>query len=216
MSVDLFDLRQGDILLMHRAGSDATKELIRSHAAVVALENEAGAGIPPVFDIVGTYGFQRIPMPRSRQLPWSVFRLKAKDIGRKVASTGSLWLGNCEVIESQPRREAISSPNVYSRSSLVTVFFGNPCFGPKAAEYARRLREEHWDNPPDELRQSRAGLFSGVTCTFLPIVLYQTVLGVAGSERFMAIDPRKSLPKDLAKYLLSNQHWEFLGLCEKR
>ncbi|UYM18089.1 hypothetical protein [Endozoicomonas euniceicola] len=98
----------------------------------------------------------------------------------------------------------------------MTVFFGSPYFGPKAADYARRLREEHWDTPPDELRQNRAGLFSGVTCTFLPIVLYQTVLGVAGSEEFMAIDPRKSLPKDLAKYLLNNQHWEFLGLCEKR
>ena len=216
MSVNLFDLRQGDILLMHRASSDATKELMYSHAAVVALENEAGTGIPLVFDIIGAYGFQRIPMPRSRQLPWSVYRLNVGDIGRKVASTGCLWLGNSEVIESQPKREAMSSPNVYSRSSLVTVFFGSPSFGPKAANYVRRLREEHRDSPPDELRQSRAGLFSGVTCTFLPIVLYQAVLGVAGSEKFMAIDPRKSLPRDLAKYLLGNQHWEFVGLCEKK
>ncbi|MET4692574.1 hypothetical protein [Endozoicomonas lisbonensis] len=215
MPISQFDLEPGDILLMHGVNSDATRELIHSHAAVVATTNEGGAGIPIVFDIIGTYGFQKIPMPRSRQLPYSVFRLKVRDIGFRVATTGYLWFGHSEVVTPNPKREATTIRGVYSRTSLVTAFLGSPNFGPKAAEYARKLCENHRNFPPDELQKSKAGLFSGVTCTYLPIALYQTILGVTGSEEFMAIDARKSLPKDLAKYLHSNKHWEFLGLCEK-
>ena len=216
MTVDVFDLEKGDVLIMHSAKADATKDLIHSHAALVAMENEFDAGIPLVFDIIGGYGFQRLPLPRSRQLPWSVYRLSVRDIGRMAAQTGSFWLGNSEAFRAEPRRQAVSSPNVYSRSSLITSFLGDPGFGPKAEEYVKRLHESHRFNPPDELKQSTAGLFSGVICSFLPIALYQTVLGVAGSDEFMAIDPKRSVPRDLAKYLHNNKSWEFLGLCEKR
>ena len=208
MNIPATALEKGDIIIMHDKDSSADTQLV-SHVSVVAQQRE---GLKPfIFDLSEFYGFARIVLPTGN--PWSVYRVDKIGLGAEAALIGSCWLVNSSMLNIDTMRDIINSPNIYSNASIITSYLGSSVYGSKTAEYASYLGTQCMIYPPHELRQT-ASAFSGVICSYLPIALYQAALGMANSANYMAIDPRKSIPRDLAKYLNNNSHWKLVGTID--
>ncbi|GAA4647806.1 hypothetical protein GCM10023116_00680 [Kistimonas scapharcae] len=140
---------------------------------------------------------------------WSGYRLDVDSVGTEVSDIAMFWLHNNDRLESLGfmSEASITVPNVYDIPSILTAFFGRSSFGYKARQYADYLYRNCRQSPPDALRPHN-GPFSGAICSYLPIALYQAALGIHGSEIYMAIDARRSLPKALVTYFDSNSYWQ--------
>ncbi|MDD7805915.1 MAG: hypothetical protein PUP46_10250 [Endozoicomonas sp. (ex Botrylloides leachii)] len=210
MSLMLEQLEKGDILISCKKNEHARTALI-SHALLVANNVATPSGIVIQFFDITTLGFCKKYFRQSLLEKWSVFAYRLsgnKIIAGQAATIGNFWISQCpHIIDGWH----IVSPNIYSISSICSSFLGNPCFGPKAIKYVTYLNKTCQYNPPKEFTPRSVQWFSGVICTFLPIALYQSYLGVEKSYRYMAIDAKKSLPRDLAIYLHNNPSWKFIG-----
>ena len=216
MNLDkILSLQKGDILVRHGKSKDIATALL-THVAMLA--QETPRRLPYIFDLTVSLGLSKRVLPCELSVQggfsdeWSAYRLNDKIIAAKAASIGHVWTCMNDSSKYVDNLGRTSVSGVYSFSSVASTFFGSSSFGPKARRYAEYLCLNCTDMPPAELQSGQWGLFSGAICTYIPISLYQTACrSIALINLYMAIDAKKSLPKDLVNYLNSNQSWQFLG-----
>ena len=206
MKIYIGDLRKGDIIIM--SGGKSASSSLFSHAAIIAQIHDGTR--PYLLEITG-YGFERHLYCPNANCDY-VYRLKsfdAEQVAGRAASIGNIWATSYQDTKYENRFDLVNT-NIYSTSSIFTSYFGDSSYGAKAMDYNDYLYTHCQCNPPRELQRS-AKKFSGTICTFLPIALYQTALGIVNSLAYMKLDARKSLPRDLANYLDKNEFWVCLG-----
>ena len=211
MGIYTGDLQKGDIIIMS-GGESASSDLF-THAAIIT--QMQGTFRPFIMDITG-YAFERRLYTPNICCDY-VYRLRGssgEEIAAKAAATGNAWVTSYQDSEYNSLTH-LSNLGIYSHSSILTSYLGRSFYGPKAMAHAEYLYKNCRTCPPRALHRS-AGLFSGAICSYLPIALYQTVLGRDCSVEIMELDARKSLPRDLARYLDKNLLWICLGTATER
>ncbi|UYM17220.1 hypothetical protein [Endozoicomonas euniceicola] len=211
MEIYIGNLRKGDVIIMSK-GKSASSGLF-NHAAIIS---QIHKGLRPyILELTG-FGFERSLYMPNTGCDY-VYRLKCADgevTAGKAATAGNIWVTSYPNTKYRGNTHTLNS-GVYNTSSVFTSYFGNSSYGIKAMRYAEYLYENCQCNPPRELNRS-ASFFSGAICTYLPIALYQTVMGGLGCIGKMEIDARKSLPRDLARYLDNNELWACCGTVTER
>ncbi len=208
------DLEKGDIMVRYEAGGQSHDYL--THAAIFIRheDKEALKWNPFISDITGD-GFKVRHLgttDRKYNRQWSCYRLSLEKTVRViVAGLTYRWVTSINCIK---RFEEFTVSSVYDRPSIITSFFGRSMYGNQARQYAKYLHENCWSQAPAVLTEGGQHWFSGVICSYLPIALYQTVLGPSRSEQYMALDCRKTLPRDMVRYFNTNPYWEVLGKLE--
>ncbi|WP_330924468.1 hypothetical protein [Candidatus Sororendozoicomonas aggregata] len=235
------DLKEGDVIISHRSEKAMSDSVIYGHSALVArIEEDVSTHMPSalVLEIDRQHGLHRSVLatsnlePGRAQIHQRVYRFKDFNVASRAVTVGTVWLSRCHGFQRGERQKIsifgqqrekmvdgvdVYTSGVYSITSLPMVYFGNACYGASARSYARKLNFQYMlqGDIPQELTASATSLFTGVTCTYLPIAVYQAVLGESGSSINMAVDARRALPSDLAQYLDANENWQFLGLLTK-
>ncbi|MET4693642.1 hypothetical protein [Endozoicomonas lisbonensis] len=126
----------------------------------------------------------------------------------QAASLGYVWIFHKDY--QFIGHHKVVNPGSYSRFAIASAFLGSSDFSAEAQAYAHGLWKNNRTEPPAELSRT-SGLFSGAICTYLPIALYQAVMGLSKSFIYMAINARQSVPRDLARYLTINKYWSLVG-----
>ncbi len=214
MYISPFALKKGDIIFQHNRNEDIRRALT-THVAFVIQERLDGR--PYIFDIISSLGLTRRVLPLPKNKVWSVFRQGSSDCSALAALIGNQWLTYNRRESYRHKKDIIHIPGIYSFSSIITAFLGSASYGRQAMKYAEYLYRECRGKPPAELNYRLISLFTGTICAYLPIAIYQATLGMEKTARYMAIDPRKALPKDLAKYLIMNTNnaWRFKGTTDE-
>ncbi|MCW7551454.1 hypothetical protein NX722_02115 [Endozoicomonas gorgoniicola] len=205
------NLRKGDIIIMSK-GESASSGLF-THAAIISQIHKT---YRPYILEVTALGFERSLYQPHAGCDY-VYRLKGalnEEIAGKAATIGNIWVTCYPDTEYRGHTHTLN-PGVYNTSSILTSFFGDSSYGNKAMDYAEYLHKSCQSSPPRELRRS-ARFFSGAICAYLPIALYQAAMGSVDCIGTMEIDARKSLPRDLARYLDNNILWVCLGTATNR
>lgn len=224
-SLHITDLRKGDILIQHRQDKEPTEELI-THVAMVAetsMQDDASGTYnrPYIFEMTVPTGHCLNLIYSENNKIWSVYRLIIKSsiedkedtkmsklLPAQAASLGYVWIFHKDYHFKSHHK--VVNPGSYSVLSIAPSFLGSSEFTAYAQAYAHSLWKNNRTEPPAEL--SRPGsLFSGAICTYLPIALYQAVMGLSKSLIYMAINARQSVPRDLARYLTINKYWSLVG-----
>ncbi|MET4692504.1 hypothetical protein [Endozoicomonas lisbonensis] len=216
MNLDkILSLQKGDILIRHGKNKDIAKAF-QTHVAVLA--QATPKRLPTIFDLVRSLGLSKRTLPCELSVEgaftdvWSAYRLNDEVIAAKAASIGHIWVCMHDSGTYAESFGQTSVKGVYSVSSTVSSFLGSSSFGPKAMLYAEYLCSQCADKPPTELQPGASGWFAGTICTYVPIALYQAACrSIALVNAYMAIDARRSLPRNLVNYLNGNPHWQFLG-----
>ena len=224
-SLHITDLRKGDILIQHGQDKEPTEELI-THVAMVAgssMRDDASGRYtrPYIFEIKVPTGHCLNLIYSENKKIWSVYRLIIKSsiedeedtkmsklIPDQAASLGYVWIFH-KGYRFRSHHKFVN-PGSYSILSIASSFLGSSDFSADAQAYAHSLWKNNRTQPPAELSRTR-GLFSGAICTYLPIALYQAVMGLSKSLIYMAINARQSIPRDLARYLAINKYWSLVG-----
>ena len=210
MNIDMAELEKGDIIFQHEANANLESTFV-CHVAVVAQQVE---GLNPLmFDIANPVGFCKRPLASSPTPFWSAYRVSDILLAAKAALVGNCWISNSPGVVYTSEKNRLTSHGAFNVLSMVTAFMGRSYFGAHSMAYVNYLCTQCLTTLPREIHPDNAGLFSGETCAYLPIALYQTASG-AETVKYMALDPRKSMPRDLVKYLNKNPEWRFLGTLD--
>ena len=209
----LIDLLPGDILIQYGCFDDPLQTL-DSHAAVVS--RPIGRLTHITYAGLAWTGIYEHPCQS-----WIAYRnVMDTSLGSDVGALSRAWvLNNAYSGKSRQQRGPFTYasdsqvvPGILQRSSQIRAAVSLSYFGPVARSYVRYLHEECQEYPPDILTPEGATPLGGGLCSFLPIALYQALLGVEGSEWYMAIDARRTTPRALARYLDGNPYWSYIEI----
>ncbi|UYM16954.1 hypothetical protein [Endozoicomonas euniceicola] len=224
-SLNMTDLRKGDILVLHSQDKEPTEELL-AHVAMVAGNSWSDDASnrytrPYIFEMKAPTGHcLNLVYPTNGKV-WSVYRLvitesmedreeteASKLLPDQSASLGYIWIFY-KGYQFKGRHKVVN-PGSFSIFSGIAAYMGSSDFSAYAQAYAHSLWKNNRSQPPAELRNT-SRLFSGAICTYLPIALYQAVMGLDKSFIYMALNARQCAPRDLTKYLAVNRYWTLVG-----
>ncbi|MET4692473.1 hypothetical protein V5J34_000312 [Endozoicomonas sp. NE35] len=210
MGIYMADLEKGDLIFQHVANANLESTFV-CHAAVVA--QQVVRLKPLIFDIANPAGFCKRPLSSSPAPFWSAYRVSDLLLAAKAALIGNYWISNCPRVVYSTKKNRLTSHGAFSILSMATAFAGRSYFGTHSMAYANYLCTQCLTTLPREIHPDNTSLFSGEVCTYLPIALYQAASG-AEVVKYMALDARKSISRDLVKYLNKNPEWRFLGTLD--